>query len=116
MGYSQGEIIWIDFKYTDESGEKVRPALVISNSALEIMDEVIMLKITKVKRTDGFDFPLTKEMLQGGELPYPESVVRLGSVQSTSIFIIDKRRNKVKLKREFLDAIIDKFKENIELE
>lgn len=65
MGYSQGEIIWIDFKYTDETGEKVRPALVISNSALENMDEVIMLKITKTKRTDGFDYPLQENMLQG---------------------------------------------------
>jgi mRNA-degrading endonuclease toxin of MazEF toxin-antitoxin module len=116
MSYSQGDIIWIDFKYTDESGEKTRPALVISNTALTNMDEVIVLKITKTKRIDGFDFELKKEMLINGSLPYPDSVVRLGSVQTASTYIFDKRKPIVRLKKGFLNTVIEKFKENIEVE
>jgi mRNA-degrading endonuclease toxin of MazEF toxin-antitoxin module len=116
MGFSQGEIIWINFKFTDGTGEKTRPALVISNTALEFMDEVILLKITSVNRKDGFDFPLLPSMLQGGQLPFADSVIRIGSVQSTSTLIIDQKRPKLKIKKEYLQQIVDRFLEQIEVE
>lgn len=116
MGIQQGEIIWMNFKFTDGSGEKIRPALVISNSSLEYLDEIIMLKITSVKRNDGFDYPLSPEMLLGGELAIPESLVRLNTVQSISTLIVDQKKQGLRIKRKYLERIIDRFMEQIELE
>jgi len=51
MSYSQGDIIWVDFPFTDGFQSKPRPALIISNKIVNDTGDYIHLQITsKIKR------------------------------------------------------------------
>jgi len=110
----QGEILYIDKKYTDLSNGKERPCLVISNSTLSDMDEIIVLKITHTKRKDGFDFEIKNEMLN--KPATVDGVVRLNDVQSLSYMVFESRRFSPSIKNAPLKKIIEKFNENFEMD
>lgn len=112
MAIKQGEILYIDLKYTDYSGSKERPCLVISNSALSSIDDVIVLKITH-SEFHGFSYKITNEMLSNKGI---DGYIELKSVQSLSIHLFDKKRQRVFIKPEYLKEILEKFSENIEFE
>jgi len=45
-GYQRGDIVSVDFPFTDGTASKVRPALVISNSTIEDTGNIIIAMIT----------------------------------------------------------------------
>jgi|ERR1035437_2325989 mRNA-degrading endonuclease toxin of MazEF toxin-antitoxin module len=114
MSYKQGSIVWLDFKFTDHSDKKERPVLIISNSALENFNEVIAVKITTTFRRDGFGYELKPEMLS--EPLDEKSFVRFGTIMTFSVTIFSSRKKPITLKRKYLDEVIEKVKEVIELE
>lgn len=114
MAINQGDIIYVDKKYTDLSDSEQRQCLVISNSALSNVDEVIVLKITNTKRNDGFDYEIKDEMLtKPGSIT---GVVRLNDVQSLSLLVFERRNAPPAMKKDSLREVIEKFSENIEVE
>mgnify|MGYP003114724124 CR=1 FL=1 len=61
MGYAQGDIVWIDWRYIDkiDKGEsKPRPSLVISNNDCHEIDKgyMILCPITSNTRLNDFTF------------------------------------------------------------
>ena len=46
MNYVQGDIILVPFPFTDQSGSKRRPAIVVSNSNVNNSDDVIIAQLT----------------------------------------------------------------------
>jgi mRNA interferase MazF len=63
MRLFQGDIVIVQFPFSDQSASKVRPAIVISNSKINKTSDVILAAITSQYRTDEFSFPLKNEML-----------------------------------------------------
>jgi mRNA interferase MazF len=53
MSYRQGDIIWVDFPFTDGSQSKPRPALIISNETINDTGDYILVQITSKIRKDG---------------------------------------------------------------
>ncbi|MEQ8905174.1 type II toxin-antitoxin system PemK/MazF family toxin [Ekhidna sp.] len=46
MSYSQGDIILVPFPFTDQSGSKRRPAVVVSNSLVNNSNDLIIAQLT----------------------------------------------------------------------
>jgi mRNA-degrading endonuclease toxin of MazEF toxin-antitoxin module len=107
---SQGDIVWLDTKFTDQSGNKERPILIISNESLNFYDDVIGLKITTTNSNDGYSFKIENSMLNG-KLP-KQCYVGISQVFTfdVSTFKPDK---KISMKRSFLEDVIDKFQDLI---
>lgn len=116
MSFKQGNIVWLDMQYTDFSDEKERPVLIISNSELQNVDEVIAMKITKTHRGYGFSYEIKPNMLESGTLPAALSCLEINVVQSMSVQIFSSRKKPLKLKREYLEEVLERFSDLIELE
>lgn len=52
MNVSRGDIVLVDYPFSDRTGSKVRPTVVVSADALNREDDVIVAAITSVPRTD----------------------------------------------------------------
>jgi mRNA interferase MazF len=61
--YQQGDVVLIPFPFTDQTGAKKRPALVISGSRMNNTADVILVQITKVQRSDNYSIPITPKDL-----------------------------------------------------
>jgi len=63
VSYFQGDIVLVDFPHTDGLKSDKRPAIIISNSAINNFNEVIMAAITSTIRNDAFSFKLDNTYL-----------------------------------------------------
>lgn len=51
MNVSRGDIVLVDYPFSDRTGSKVRPTVVVSADVLNQDDDVIVAAITSVQRT-----------------------------------------------------------------
>jgi mRNA interferase MazF len=58
MSYKQGDIVRIPFPFSDDTGSKPRPAVIISNSRVNNSYDVIVAQITAKPRNDEFTFKI----------------------------------------------------------
>jgi len=79
--YKQKDIVLIPFPYSDLTGAKLRPALIISNDALR--DDHICCLVTSKPNTEGI--AITKNAYRQGTLPFPSKV------KPHRVFTIDTR-------------------------
>lgn len=77
--YTQGDIIVVNFPFTDISQTKKRPALVLSNDAVNQTGDYLLVQITSQIKNDGLSLPiLTTDFIQN---PLPlTSFVRLHKI------------------------------------
>lgn len=68
MPYNQQEIVLIPFPYSDLTGSKQRPALILSNEKLNITDDRICCLITSNTPVDGI--PISTKHFETGALPF----------------------------------------------
>ena len=115
MSYKQGDIVWLNARYTDGSGEKERPLLVISNSSLSNVDEVIAIKISKTHFNNGYCFRISEKDLSQ-PLPEEYSSIHINSLYSYSVHTFSSRKKPIKVNKNFLSEIIDKVADLIEIE
>jgi len=97
--YNQKDIVLLPFPYSDLTGAKQRPALIISNTNLAGPDKICCL-ITSQHTTDGLK--LTKNTFENGKLPF-ESFVK-----PQRIFTIHEKIIKKKL-----CTVTDQFHEKV---
>lgn len=57
--YEQGDIVVVDFPFTDVSQTKKRPALVLSNRTINQTGDYLLVMITSQVKYDGFSLPIT---------------------------------------------------------
>jgi mRNA interferase MazF len=67
MAYLRGDIVAVDFPYSDGSDSKYRPAVVLAAQTIEPTGDVIVLMISSQQRHEGYsvelsDFFLTEPM------------------------------------------------------
>jgi mRNA interferase MazF len=88
MAYKQGEIVLVPFPYSDLSGSKRRPVLVVSNDAYNssFPDIVVVVITSRTIKTDDYSIPLESQDLQIGQLP-ESSLIRVHK-----LFTIDQSR------------------------
>ena len=109
--YKQGDIVFINYPYSDFSGSKPRPALIISNANLKNIDELIFLPITGTIFNDGFGFNIERGMTES-EIP-KTSQIPLNKVQAMHKKLILRKVNQ--LKPQYLKQTIERFVKNIEV-
>ena len=100
--YKQKDIVIIPFPYSDLTGSKLRPALILSNNKLNVTEDRICCLITSNKPKDSNI--IINKSLEEGRLPF-ESWVK-----PQRLFTINERIIKKKLgtvKSEFYDKIIE---------
>jgi mRNA interferase MazF len=56
--YKQGDIVVVNFPFTDISQTKKRPALVISNQQVNQTGDYLLVQITSQFRNDGLSLPI----------------------------------------------------------
>jgi len=105
--YNQRDIILMPFPYSDLTGAKLRPAVIISNQNLKGEDKLCCL-ITSNKSSDGIT--LNKRSFEDKELPF-ESIVKPHRIFSVNERIIKKKISKIT--KEFHQKIINNILEKI---
>src|SRR3989344_7294052 len=68
--YDQRDIVLLPFPYSDLTGAKQRPALIISNNTLNKTKDRICCPITSKQPTDGRGVRLDKRNFERGDLPF----------------------------------------------
>ena len=71
MAYKQGEIVLVPFPYSDLSGSKRRPVLIVSNDAYNdaFPDTVVAAITSQTNKPDSFSLELESKDLEIGQLP-----------------------------------------------
>ena len=82
-----GEIVAIGFPFSDLSGAKVRPALVVSTLP---GNDVILCQITSRFRADRLSVPIDQSFFSWGSLPVAR-LVRCGKIFTADAKIIQKK-------------------------
>jgi mRNA interferase MazF len=78
MAYKQGEIVLVPFPYSDLSGSKRRPVLIVSNDAYNASfpDVVVVVITSKTTKPDIYSLSLESTDLEIGQLP-ESSLIRV---------------------------------------
>ncbi len=94
--FEQGDIVVVDFKFSDFEGSKLRPALVLSTGEYNAQSlDIIVLKITSAQAEGPFSPPLQQEDLEEGSLK-KESVTRADFSLAVEKSLIKRRIAKAK--------------------
>ena len=63
MAYTKGDIVLVNFPFSDDSSSKLRPALVISSNAVHATGDLMLMMITSKEKHDGLSVVITPEDL-----------------------------------------------------
>lgn len=107
--YDQGDIVLIPFPYTDLTGLKKRPAIVISNKLLNNSEDRICCLITSNEPIDS-GILIEKDCLKDGSLPF-KSWVKPHRIFTINKKIVDKKLCSVS--KEFHGKIVNSINEFI---
>lgn len=103
--FVKGDVVVAPFPFTDLTGSKRRPALVV---AVLAGDDVILCQITSVARRDAYSIPLVAGDFARGGLPRP-SVIRPNRLFTADDGLI--MRSAGALKTAKLQDVIEKIVE-----
>jgi mRNA interferase MazF len=80
MQYNQGDIVVVNFPFSNLTNSKKRPALIISNNTVNSTGDYLLVQITSKKIKDSLTFPLKRNSyVEEHELPL-KSYIRLHKV------------------------------------
>ena len=109
--FKQGDIVVLDLKYSDGSGSKLRPVLVVSGVKFNKSSDRIVVKISGTNHGFEWEIPLENGDLVEGKLK-KRSFVDCGFI--TTIDIRRIRRKIARINNEALERILKKIKEILE--
>jgi len=94
--YKQGDIILIPFPFTDLSGSKKRPAMILSKQKYnKVSDDFILCGITSNLKNRMFSILITKKDLEEGFIP-KKSIIKTNKIFSLKQNLSIKKIGKVK--------------------
>ena len=107
----QGDLLLVPFPFSDQSGRKVRPVIVISNNEFNrYSDDIIVIGVTSNISKDKYTLNLANNDLDEGKLS------TTCCIKIENVLKLDKELiiNKIgKINKETLKKIIDKLSEII---
>jgi len=77
--YKKGDIVAINFPFSDLSGLKKRPALILSNEKVNQSGDFLLVQITSKVKHDGYSIPLDDDCYSEKKLPL-KSFVRIHKI------------------------------------
>jgi mRNA interferase MazF len=88
--YKHGDIVIVEFPYSDATGAKLRPVLIISNDTANSQDyDLVCVKITTNQRSDRYAIPLPPTATL---LPLPKnSEIRCNKIQTLESGMIKRK-------------------------
>ncbi len=107
MKYKKGNIVIIVFPFSDLSGTKKRPALIISNDTVNNTGDYLMVQITSKIRNDSLSLPINKtDFVNGKELPL-QSCIKLHKIFLLNDSLIVSKNTAVN--SNFMDSVVDRI-------
>ena len=101
--FNFGDIVLLQFPFTDATGSKKRPALIL----LDTLDgDIIVCRITSQIKTSNFDIELTDWNTEGLKL---FSIVRLHKIATLENSLIEKKLGELSSKDK--KSVIEKIRE-----
>lgn len=94
VSLTQRDIVLVPFPFSDRSGEKIRPALVLSNNHFNQGEDIIICGITSSLKATKYALIIEQSDLEGGFL-YEKSLVKV--------------ENLLKIKKSFILKTIGKL-------
>ncbi len=107
MQYRFGDIVLVDFPFSDGSATKRRPALVISHDA---EDDILLARITSKPKESTFDTQLTS--WKESKLLFP-STIRIGKLATLSENLVNSKIGELSKKDQ--TGVIEAFERLIAL-
>lgn len=104
--YEQKDIVLVPFPYSDLTGSKQRPALIISNSKINKTEDRICCLITTKPHKD--DLLIRKDFFESGNLPF-ESYIKPHRIFNIYAGAIKKKLCTISSK--FHDKVIERLNE-----
>lgn len=101
MTYSQGSLVLVPFPFTDLSGAKKRPALVVSPDWFNrTYEDIILAAVTSANSTlrEEIEVPLVQTDLSSGSIPQ-ESLIKIAKLFTCHRDIVLKEVAKVSMKK-----------------
>jgi mRNA interferase MazF len=109
--YKQGDVVVVKFPFTDGSEFKKRPALVISNDAINKTGDLLIAQITSKENVDGLSIPL-------GDTDSVKPLPLKSNVRTHKIFTVHQSLifSKItEVNQDFLKFVVSKIIQNIEV-
>lgn len=103
----KGDIVLIEFPFSDGVGSKSRPAMVLSGDKVHEKGDILAVQITSKQRDDSLNIPLTEQDL---ERPLPlTSFVRVHKIFVIEATLVRRVISRVHAQKyaEVVKAIID---------
>ena len=112
MRYKKGDIVIISFPFSDLSGTKKRPSLIISNDMVSNTGDYLMVQVTSKIGNDSLTLTISKtDFVNGKELPL-QSCIRLHKIFLLNESLIISKNTA--LNSNSLDSVVDKITDLIE--
>ncbi len=103
----QRDLLLVPFPFSDQSGRKVRPVIVISNNEFnKSSDDVIVIGVTSNILKDKYTINLTNKNLDEGKL-FTDGVIKVENLLRLDKELIVKKIGKIN--KETLKSIVDKL-------
>ena len=107
----QGDIFLVPFPFSDQSGRKVRPIIILSNNEFnEHSQDIVVVGITSNISKDKYSLNLDNQDLQDGKL-MTRCVIKVENILRLDKSLVIKKIGKIK--EEKLDKIIKVINEII---
>jgi len=87
---TQGDVILVPFPFSDRTGQKVRPAIVISNDGFNRGDDIVIAAVTSNTTPGTYTVLIDNNSLQEGVL-HSQSAVKAGRLATIDKHIAIKR-------------------------
>ena len=103
----QKDLLLVPFPFSDQSGRKVRPVIVISNNIFnKYSDDVIVIGVTSNILKDNYTLNLTNNNLEEGKL-FTNCIIKVENLLKLDKELIIKKIGRIN--KETLKNIIDKL-------
>lgn len=103
MNYHKGDIVWVDFPFTDGSQTKHRPAIIISNSKVNRTGDFLLVMITSKIRKDALSLEIKESDFKNKPLEI-KSFIRLHKIFTLNETLILGKKTSVK--NEFYTKVL----------
>lgn len=115
MKFQQGDIVIVNFPFTDLSNYKARPAIIVSNPTVNVSGDYIIAMITTQEIHGGFCVKISNaDVVTPFKPPHNSMYVYCKKIATLSETIVGKKITEIK-DRGKLEEIVSKIKKGLDV-